>query len=109
MAPVRMLARGRVQSYDESVTVDPQKQKVSVREPMRNMKPLSQTNEIIEEDLKETQARCMYEMCSWGESHDQESGARRTGCQLALKSNLPYKEGHEFRRRNEASVIRSKG
>ena len=43
------------------------------------MKPLSQTNEMIREDLYGTQVRCVYEIRSYGESHDRESEAKLDG------------------------------
>lgn len=67
--------------------------RVSVQKPARNMKPLLQTNIMIEEGLLVTQARCLHKICQRGESHDRESGARGTGCELAFKAGLLHKEG----------------
>ena len=37
----------------------------------------------------------MYEIGSYGQSHDRQSDTRGTGCLLGYKPVLPYKEGCE--------------
>ena len=59
------------------------------------LKPLSQTNEMIREDLYGAQARCVYEICPYGESHEREPEASGTGCLLGFKVACPDKEGCE--------------
>jgi hypothetical protein len=50
---------------------------------------------MIHQDLYGTQARCLYEIGSYGESRDRESEARGTGWELTFKRVLPDMEGCE--------------
>ena len=56
------------------------------RTPMRSAKSLSQTDEMIVEDLYGTQARGVYEMGPYGGSHDRESEARGDGTPVRLRA-----------------------
>ena len=83
------------------------------------LKRLSQTNEMISEDLYGTQAWRVNEISPYGEGHDRVSEARGMGCLLGFVTAFPYKEGcegilsafgqHALMQRNEASCDTHRG